>query len=421
MKRLVFLTARLPFPASSGRKNVMYNYCKILHETYGYDITVVSYLEDGDDPNAKPDFISDVIVLPKVSAKKKIKNLLLRTFIQRRWPMQVSLFWDSSNAVHIKEVLNDIKPDVVMCDMVRMTEYARDYQGYKIADLDDMLSIRYERQLSQDMAVINPYGAYLYSLPKSVQKILSLPRIKRMILASEVSLLKKYERDIAKIYNKTVFVAEREAIILNSELSFDRAVAVPLGVDVDYYGEFFDKQKKNQHTIAFLGAMSVAHNEAGAIHFIRDIFPLIQEKVPDSKFVIVGGGITEQLKKVAKGNDSVVFTGRVEDVRTEVGKCQVFVCPLSFGSGIKTKNLEAMAMGVSVVTTTIGAENINAVNGSDWIIADDNREFAQAVIDLMNDDEKRRSMEKHAFQYVKECFTWKVAKEHLKCCLPNGE
>ena len=335
--------------------------------------------------------------------------------------MQVSLFWDSSNAAHIKEVLNDIKPDVVMCDMVRMTEYARDYQGYKIADLDDMLTIRYERQLSQDMAVINPYGVYLYSLPKSVQKILSLPRIKRMILASEVSLLKKYERDIAKIYNKTVFVAEREAIILNSELNFDRAVAVPLGVDADYYGEFSDKQKKNQHTIAFLGAMSVAHNEAGAIHFIRDIFPLIQEKVPDSKFVIVGGGITEQLKKVAKGNDSVVFTGRVEDVRTEVGKCQVFVCPLTFGSGIKTKILEAMAMGVSVVTTTIGAENINAVNGIDWIIADDNREFAQAVIDLMKDDEKRKSMEKHAFQYVEECFTWKVAKEHLKWCLPNVE
>lgn len=413
MKRLVFLTARLPFPASSGRKNVMYNYCKILHETYGYDITVVSYLEDGDDPNAKPDFISDVIVLPKVSAKKKIKNLLLRTFIQRRWPMQVSLFWDSSNAVHIKEVLNDIKPDVVMCDMVRMTEYARDYQGYKIADLDDMLSIRYERQLSQDMAVINPYGAYLYSLPKSVQKILSLPRIKRMILASEVSLLKKYERDIAKIYNKTVFVAEREAIILNSELSFDRAVAVPLGVDVDYYGEFFNKQKKNQHTIAFLGAMSVAHNEAGAIHFIKDIFPLIQEKVSDAKFVIVGGGITEQLKKAAKGNDSVVFTGRVEDVRTEVGKCQVFVCPLTFGSGIKTKNLEAMAMGVPVVTTTIGAENINAVNGRDWIIADENLQFARAVIGVLNNKDLHDKLSINAYAFVEKNFTWKVAEQRM--------
>ena len=82
MKRLVFLTARLPFPASSGRKNVMYNYCKILHETYGYDITVVSYLEEGDNSNAKPDFISNVIVLPNVSAKKKIKNLMVKKFFK---------------------------------------------------------------------------------------------------------------------------------------------------------------------------------------------------------------------------------------------------------------------------------------------------------------------------------------------------
>ena len=105
MKRLVFLTARLPFPASSGRKNVMYNYCKILHETYGYDITVVSYLEEGDNSNAKPDFISNVIVLPNVSAKKKIKNLMVKTFFQRKWPMQVSLFWDPLNAVRIKNCL----------------------------------------------------------------------------------------------------------------------------------------------------------------------------------------------------------------------------------------------------------------------------------------------------------------------------
>ena len=261
----------------------------------------------------------------------------------------------------------------------------------------------------------------LYSLPKNVQKILSSSGMKTAILKSEVSLLKRYERNIAKSYNKTVFVADREAKILNNELNFDRAVAVPLGVDVEYYGEFFDKQKKNQHTIAFLGAMSVAHNEAGAIHFIRDIFPLIQERVSDAKFIVVGGGITDQLKKAAKGNNSVIFTGRVEDVRTEVGKCQVFVCPLTFGSGIKTKNLEAMAMGVPVVTTTIGAENINAIDGQDWLVADDDREFAQAVVDLMRDDSKRRDMERNAFQFVEHCFTWKVAEKRLKECLPNGE
>ena len=80
-----------------------------------------------------------------------------------------------------------------------------------------------------------------------------------------------------------------------------------------------------------------------------------------------------------------------------------------------------MAMGVPVVTTTIGAENINAVNGRDWIIADDNKEFANAVVGLIHDRNKRQAMEECAFQFVKKCFTWKVAEERLKKCLPNGE
>ena len=102
MKEIVFLTARLPYPASSGRKNVMYNYCKILHETYGYAITVISYLENEDVPELKPDFIKNVIVLPNISAKQKIKNLLVKTCIQHDWPMQVSLFWSEENAHRIK-------------------------------------------------------------------------------------------------------------------------------------------------------------------------------------------------------------------------------------------------------------------------------------------------------------------------------
>lgn len=411
MKRLVFLTARLPFPASSGRKNVMYNYCKILHETYGYDITVVSYLEAGDDPNSKPDFISDVIILSKVSTKTKIKNLVLRTFIQRRWPMQVSLFWDSLNAVHIQKILDEIKPDVVIADMVRMTEYAREYQGYKIADLDDMLSIRYERQLSQDMTLINPYGAYLYSLPPSVQKLISSASIKTFMLRNEINLLKEYERNVAREYDKTVFVAQREADILNKEMNFDKACGIPLGVDIDYFCELNGKQTIKNDTIAFLGAMSVTHNEAGALHFIKNIFPIVLKSNPNAKFVIVGGGVTDVVKNAANGNDNIVFTGRVEDVREHVGTCSVFVCPLTFGSGIKTKNLEAMAMGIPVVTTSIGAENIDAINGRDWIIVDDENEFASRILEILGDKKLHDELSKNAYEFVRTQFTWKVAEE----------
>lgn len=415
-KELVFITARLPYPATSGRKNVMYNYCKILHEAYGYNINIVSFLEEGDKVDNKPDFISNVIVLPKVSTKQKILNLILKTVIQRKWPMQVSLFWDPKSLTKIKSLLGIIMPEIVITDMVRMTEYAKNYPGYKIADLDDMLSIRYKRQLSQDISLINPYGAYLYSLPIFAQKILSSKIIKTFVLKNEIALLKDYERNIAKKYDKTIFVADREANILNRELGCNKAIGVPLGVDVGYFEEYIGKIKKKKNTIAFLGAMSVAHNEAGAIHFIRDILPLIKGQVPEASFIIVGGGITEKLMK--EKTDSVKFTGRVKDIRTVVGSCEVFVCSLTFGSGIKTKNLEAMAMGVPVVTTTIGAENINAIDKKDWLIADGNREFADAVVSLLNDETKSLQIAKNAFKFVKKYFTWQVVEERLRNCLP---
>jgi glycosyltransferase involved in cell wall biosynthesis len=277
-----------------------------------------------------------------------------------------------------------------------------------------MLSIRYERQLDMDMATINPYGAYLYSLPGLIRKILSLKVLKKIILKNEVKLLRNYERNISQIYDKTVFVAEREANLLNKELNFNKAIAIPLGVDVEYFGEYFKKIESEANTISFLGAMSVAHNEAGAIHFMKDIFPLVQKEIPDAKFIVVGGGITELLKQSAKGNNRIVFTGRVDDVRTNIGKTRCFVCPLTFGSGIKTKNLEAMAMGVPVVTTSIGAENIYAKDGTDWLVADSNKKFADAIISILKDDKLHENLQLNAYNFVNENFTWSVAENKMR-------
>lgn len=410
-KKMVFITARLPYPASSGRKNVMYNYCKILHEVYGYEITIISFLESGDVIEPKPNFIHRVVELSNVSGKRKAINMLVQTLLLRKFPMQISLFFDPQYQETIDLIIKETKPDVVMTDMVRTSEYARNYEGYKIANLDDMLSIRYRRQLDVDLATVNPYGAFLYSLPKFMIEILSKKVIKKIILKNEIELLHKYERNVAEDFDRTVFVAEREAEVLNKDLGFNRAIAIPLGVDIDFYGQYYGKIQSQKHTIAFLGAMSVAHNESGAINFIQNILPLVLNKIKDAKFIIVGGGVTEQLKSYA--TKYVEFTGHVEDVRTVVGACSVFVCPLTFGSGIKTKNLEAMAMGVPVVTTSIGAENIHAREGIDWLVADDYSDFANKVVKILEDETFRQELAANAHSFVKDNFTWKVATERF--------
>lgn len=419
IKKILFVTARLPYPATSGRKNVMFNYCKILHEVYGFDIYIASFLEEGDKIEVKPDFIKEVIVLDKITAKKKLANLIFKTFLLKKYPMQVSLFYDDKTQSRINEYIETLNPDMVIADMVRTTEYLRSFDGFKVADLDDLLSIRYERQLKVNIKEINPYGAYLFSLPKFIQNILLISFIKKYILKNEIKLLKKYEKEISKYFNKVVFVAEKEASILNDEMNFDKAISVPLGVDVDYYGEFYNKLDIKADTIGFLGAMSVAHNESGILHFINDIFPNILKIKPKVKLIIVGGGVTQKVKNIVKDNKNIIITGRVDDVRQHIGSCSVFICPLTFGSGIKTKNLEAMAMGVPVVTTSFGAENINAEDRKDWIIANTVEEFANAVIDVLCDNDLHNELAKNGNMFVKNNFTWKVAEKKIKNILPK--
>ncbi len=91
-----------------------------------------------------------------------------------------------------------------------------------------------------------------------------------------------------------------------------------------------------------MGALSVAHNENGIIYFIEHCMPLILKKIPDAKLYIIGGGASSDLKRYASPN--IIFTGRVPDVRVSVGVCDLFICPLQFGSGIKTKNLESKSI-----------------------------------------------------------------------------
>ena len=192
--------------------------------------------------------------------------------------------------------------------------------------------------------------------------------------------------------------------------SYDKAVAVPIGVDVDYF--YYREPKATKNIVGFLGAMSVAHNENAVRHFISEILPIVLQKVPDTVFMVIGGGVSGELRKLE--SEHVYFTGRVEDVRDYLERCKVFVCPMTFGSGIKTKNLEAMAMGLPIVTTGIGAENINAVNGKDWIVADDNSEFADWVTDLLTDEANRYLIGKNGSDFIKDNFTWNVARKKFE-------
>lgn len=405
-KKILFVMPRLPFPATSGRKTSLYHYCRILSEELGYRLIVAAFLEKGDDPQLRPEFIDRLEILPKPSAMTKIKNIFVDSVLLKKKPMQVSLYWNPNAEVVIDKIVKEEQPDIIIGDMVRSTEYIKNYPIYRIADLDDRISLRYQRQLDYDISGINPYGAFLNTVPEIVQKIMLWKPLKVYVVKNEIKLLKKYELEIAKQCDRTVLVAQKEVDALNKELHEDKAYAIPIGVDVNYFS--YRENFSEENYIGFLGAMSVAHNENAVRHFIADILPQIVKERPEAKFLVIGGGASEDLRKLE--SDHVHFTGRVDDVRDYLEKCKVFVCPMTFGSGIKTKNLEAMAMGIATITTTIGAENIDAENMQEWIVVDNSDEFAESVVKLLEDDAFRHYIGESGNKFINQNYTWNVTK-----------
>jgi glycosyltransferase involved in cell wall biosynthesis len=403
---ILFVMPRLPFPATSGRKTSLYNYCRIISNDLGYRLVVAAFLEDGDNPAIKPDFIDKLVVLPSPSAKSKAVNIAWRSLLKKDWPMQVALFWSPKAKKIVNRVFREERPVAVIGDMVRSTEYIRDLPTYRIADLDDRISLRYQRQLDTDIDGINPYGAYINAIPFALRRPLLSKLVKTEVVKNEINLLHKYEIKMGQVCDRTIFVASKEANQFNKELKKEKAIAVPIGVDVDFFKPRHGKAKEN--IIGFLGAMSVAHNEFAASHFIKDILPLVLKKVPDARFMVIGGGVSDELRSFASGH--VVFTGRVPDVREYLEKCKVFVCPMTFGSGIKTKNLEAMSMGLPIVTTSIGAENIDVANSKEWFVTDNDMDFADRVTEILHDDNLVEEMGNRAAAYIRENWTWKAAE-----------
>lgn len=234
--------------------------------------------------------------------------------------------------------------------------------------------------------------------------------VKLSVVKNEIKLLNKYELEIGAACDATVFVAQKEADDFNSELGVKKAYAVPIGVDTDYFK--YRKCGISGNVIGFLGALNVAHNESAVRHFINNIFPNIIKEVSDAKFLVIGGGASDELLSLQ--NDNITFTGRVDDVRDYLEKCKVFVCPMTFGSGIKTKILEAMAMGLPVVTTSIGAENIDAQNNKEYIIEDDAVTSAKKTIFLLQNETYRLDIGKSASVFVSNYFSWKIASNSFR-------
>jgi glycosyltransferase involved in cell wall biosynthesis len=162
---------------------------------------------------------------------------------------------------------------------------------------------------------------------------------------------------------------------------------------------------ENPTELVFTGSMDWYPNEDGILHFINYVLPLIRRKVPDASLTVVGRNPTNRI--IAAASDAVVtVTGTVPDVRPYMSRSAVYVVPLRVGGGTRMKIFEAIAMGKAVVSTTVGAEGLPLIDGRHYLKADSPKHFAEAVLGLLEDPAKRKSLGDAGREHVVQHFSW---------------
>jgi glycosyltransferase involved in cell wall biosynthesis len=192
---------------------------------------------------------------------------------------------------------------------------------------------------------------------------------------------------------------------------------IPTGVDTEYFTPTPAAPGATPR-IVFTGSMDWLPNVDGVLYFAREILPLIRAEAPDVVFTIVGRSPTPEVLALAS-QPGIEVTGRVEDVRPYLAASTVNVVPLRIGGGTRLKIFEAMAAGRAVVSTTIGAEGLPGEPDRHLMLADDPPAFAQSVVALLHDRERRMAMESAARTLVTTHYDWAAAAAHFDKALAD--
>ena len=205
-------------------------------------------------------------------------------------------------------------------------------------------------------------------------------------------------------------VADQRRLL--DEVPTARTIVIPNAADVDFYKPRPADPPPDGSTVVFFGLMSYMPNIDGVSYFIQDIWPRIAATNPGARCKIIGGSPPPQL--LALAGPRVEFTGLVPDLRPHLAAAAAVVVPLRLGGGTRLKIVEAMAMSKAMVSTTLGAEGIDAVPGRDILIEDQPDAFADAVSRLLTEPELAARIGNSARQLSEARYAWNAAARALE-------
>ncbi|WP_026369854.1 glycosyltransferase [Kallotenue papyrolyticum] len=235
-------------------------------------------------------------------------------------------------------------------------------------------------------------------------------RRKRFMATVELGRTRRFERRICASVAAVAVTSSEDAHALRS-LAPDATIhVVPNGVDLDRFAPPTTPREPN--VIVFSGKMSYHANIAAALRLIDGIMPRVWAQRPATQVWIVGSNPPRSL--MSRGSDPrVVITGRVPEIATYLQRATIAVSPLRYGVGVQNKVLEAMATATPVIADRQSIAALAAVPGRDLLVADDDGQFADLALALLDNATLRTSIGRAGRAYVECAHRWTSSAAQL--------
>jgi hypothetical protein len=364
--KILYVCHRFPFPPKRGGKIRPFNMIRHLSERH--EVTVASLARSDVEAKEGEGLARHCARYEMARVSNPIQTLRMVARLPTPTPSSFGFFYSPALARRIRELVATERFSLIFVHCSSVAPYVEDVEGVpKILDFGDMDS----------------------------QKWLEYARYKPFPLSTgywlEGRKLEREEQRLARKFDLCTATTRAEWETLEA---YGTGVATdwfPNGVDASFFAPV--DEPYDADTISFIGRMDYYPNQECMFDFCRNVLPRLKTKRPGIKLLIVGADPSPAVLKLGE-IEGVTVTGSVPDVRPHVRRSAAMVAPLNIARGTQNKILEAMAMGVPVVTSRVAAGGVDANDREHFLVASSPNEFADAVLRILDDPAERNRLAK---------------------------
>jgi sugar transferase (PEP-CTERM/EpsH1 system associated) len=393
--RVLYLCHRIPYPPNKGDKIRAFYHLQAIASRHEVDLFTLA--DDASDLVHRPALMGYCRRITVAQLNPRLAQLRALPFLLTQTPLTLPYFYSTQLNREIREAMANRSYDRIFVYCSAMAQYVG--RASEIPVMTDLVDV--------DSDKWTQYAGFS-SFPFSA------------VYRREGRALREYERKVCERSSCVLVTTEREAQLLRQISDAARVHVIPNGVDTDYFQPLaVSSPDATPPSVVFTGDMSYFPNAEAVSYFARAVLPLVRQRVPGVRFVIVGRNpsrIVRQLQTM----EGVKVTGFVPDVRTHLANAQVSVAPFSIAAGIQNKILEAMASGLPVVTTTRVARSLSAGAAQAVDVGDTPEEFAAHVVRLLEDPEFARRKGMEGRRRVATDYSWERTRNSLLDALEDS-